>query len=168
MPKGCQLRSAGQLKDRLPPCAQAGDSAWAETPLDDWIFAPDHAVPLLENHFGVLSLEGFGLAESRRRPSAAGAILYYIRSTQRGTLDHVDRIGFYERQNCLVLDAVTVRNLELIEPLFAGTDAGVTLFRCLDATVTPMGKRLLRVVDAAAIDRPRRDRSDASTPSRCR
>jgi DNA mismatch repair ATPase MutS len=92
----------------------------------------------------VLSLEGFGLAGKQAAASAAGAILYYIRSTQRGTLDHVDRIGFYERQNCLVLDAVTVRNLELIEPLFAGTDAGVTLFRCLDATVTPMGKRLLR------------------------
>ena len=116
----------------------------AETPLDDWIFAPDHAIPLLENHFGVLSLEGFGLAGKRAAASAAGAILYYIRATQRGTLDHVDRIGFYERQNCLVLDAVTARNLELIEPLFAGTDAGVTLFRCLDATVTPMGKRLLR------------------------
>ena len=43
-----------------------------------------------------------------------------------------------------MLDAVTVRNLELIEPLFAGTDAGVTLFRSIDATVTPMGKRLLR------------------------
>jgi DNA mismatch repair protein MutS len=43
-----------------------------------------------------------------------------------------------------VLDAVTVRNLELIEPLFAGADAGVTLFRSVDATVTPMGKRLLR------------------------
>ena len=119
-------------------------SGWAETPLDDWIFAPDHAIPLLENHFGVLSLEGFGLAGKQAAASAAGAILYYIRSTQRGTLDHVDRIGFYERQNCLVLDAVTVRNLELIEPLFAGTDAGVTLFRCIDATVTPMGKRLLR------------------------
>lgn len=115
-----------------------------ETPLDDWIFAPDHALPLLENHFGVLSLEGFGLSGKRAAGSAAGAILYYIRSTQRGKLDHVDRIGFYERQNCLVLDAVTVRNLELIEPLFAGTDAGVTLFRCMDATVTPMGKRLLR------------------------
>jgi DNA mismatch repair protein MutS len=99
---------------------------------------------LLENHFGVLSLEGFGLAGKRAAGSAAGAILYYIRSTQRGKLDHVDRIGFYERQNCLVLDAVTVRNLELIEPLFAGTDAGVTLFRCMDATVTPMGRRLLR------------------------
>ena len=126
------------------PVPRVSGGGWAETPLDDWIFAPDHAIPLLENHFGVLSLEGFGLAGKRAAASAAGAILYYIRSTQRGTLDHVDRIGFYERQNCLVLDAVTVRNLELIEPLFAGTDAGVTLFRCLDATVTPMGKRLLR------------------------
>jgi DNA mismatch repair protein MutS len=126
------------------PVARVSGFGWAETPLDDWIFAPDHAIPLLENHFGVLSLEGFGLAGKQAAASAAGAILYYIRSTQRGTLDHVDRIGFYERQNCLVLDAVTVRNLELIEPLFAGTDAGVTLFRSLDATVTPMGKRLLR------------------------
>jgi len=115
-----------------------------ETPLDDWIFAPDHTIPLLENHFGVLSLEGFGLAGRAAAASAAGAILYYVRSTQRGTLDHVDRIGWYERQNCLVLDAVTVRNLELIEPLFSGTDAGVTLFRSIDAAVTPMGKRLLR------------------------
>jgi DNA mismatch repair protein MutS len=115
-----------------------------DTPLDDWIFAPDHAIPLLENHFGVLSLEGFGLAGRTAAAAAAGAILYYVGSTQRGSLDHVDRIGWYERQNCLVLDAVTVRNLELIEPLFAGTDAGVTLFRSIDAAVTPMGKRLLR------------------------
>ncbi|MCU1299339.1 MAG: mismatch repair protein MutS [Acidobacteriaceae bacterium] len=91
-----------------------------------------------------MSLEGFGLAGKPAAASAAGAILYYVRSTQRGTLDHVDRIGFYERQNCLVLDAVTVRNLELIEPLFAGNDAGVTLFRAIDCTVTPIGKRLLR------------------------
>jgi DNA mismatch repair protein MutS len=119
-------------------------SSFTETPLDDWIFSPDHALPLLENHFGVLSLEGFGLAGRTAAAAAAGAILYYVRSTQRGSLDHVDRIGWYERQNCLVLDAVTVRNLELIEPLFAGTDAGVTLFRSIDASVTPMGKRLLR------------------------
>lgn len=121
-----------------------GPSQCAETPLDDWIFAPDHAIPLLENHFGVLSLEGFGLAGRPAAASAAGAILHYVRSTQRGSLDHVDRIGWYERQNCLVLDAVTVRNLELIEPLFAGTDAGVTLLRSIDAALTPMGKRLLR------------------------
>jgi DNA mismatch repair protein MutS len=146
-------RNSGETSALARPPEPAGPSTpaptrstngVAETPLDDWIFAPDHAIPLLENHFGVLSLEGFGLAGKQAAASAAGAILYYIRSTQRGTLTHVDRIGFYERQNFLVLDAVTVRNLELIEPLFTGTDAGVTLFRCLDATVTPMGKRLLR------------------------
>jgi DNA mismatch repair protein MutS len=117
---------------------------WTDTPLEDWIFAPDHAIPLLENHFGVLSLEGFGLAGRPAAASAAGAILYYVRSTQRGTLDHVDHIGFYEKQNCLVLDTVTVRNLELIEPLFTGTGDGTTLFRAIDTTITPMGKRLLR------------------------
>jgi len=126
------------------PQPRASGATCTETPLDDWIFAPDHAIPLLENHFGVLSLEGFGLAGRMAAAAAAGAILYYVRSTQRGSLDHVDRIGWYERQNCLVLDAVTVRNLELIEPLFTGTDAGVTLFRSIDAAVTPMGKRLLR------------------------
>ncbi len=126
------------------PSPRSDGAGWSDTPLDDWVFAPDHAIPLLENHFGVLSLEGYGLAGKPAAASAAGAILYYVRSTQRGTLDHVDRIGFYERQNCLVLDTVTVRNLELIEPLFAGTDEGVTLFRSIDATLTPMGKRLLR------------------------
>jgi len=117
---------------------------WALTPLEDWVFAPDYAVPLVENHFGVLSLEGFGLAGKPSAATAAGAVLHYVRSTQRGTLDHVDRIGFYERQDCLVLDSVTVRNLELVEPLFAGSGEAVTLFRALDSTLTPMGKRLLR------------------------
>ena len=140
-PKELLYGSSAPLLDRRGE-AQAG--GFAETPLDDWIFSPDHALPLLENHFGVLSLEGFGLAGKTAAASAAGAILYYIRSTQRGTLTHIDRVGFYQRQNCLVLDATTVRNLELMEPLFAGADAGVTLFRCLDSTVTPMGKRLLR------------------------
>src|ERR1700735_2739739 len=148
-PKELLYGSAGPLfvcrRQRSPsPPPRASGSNCTETPLDDWIFAPDHAIPLLENHLGVLSLEGFGLAGRPAAAAAAGAILYYVRSTQRGSLDHVDRIGWYERQNCLVLDAVTVRNLELIEPLFAGTDAGVTLFRSIDAAVTPMGKRLLR------------------------
>src|SRR5215469_3088707 len=96
--------SSGQL-GRPEPLARPErrhEFACVDTPLDDWIFAPDHAIPLLENHFGVLSLEGFGLAEKPAAGSAAGAILHYIRSTQRGKLDHVDRIGFYERQNCLV------------------------------------------------------------------
>ena len=134
----------GNRPGGTPGPTRPGAASWALTPLDDWAFAPDHAIPLLENHFGVLSLEGFGLAGKPAAAAAAGAILHYVRSTQRGGLDHVDRIGFYERQTSLVLDAVTVRNLEMIEPLFSGTDAGVTLIRSLDATETPMGKRLLR------------------------
>ena len=127
-----------------PRMASLENATWAETPLEDWVFASDYAIPQVENHFGVLSLEGFGLANRAAAATAAGAILHYVRTTQRGSLDHVDRIGFYERQNCLVLDAVTVRNLELIEPLFAGSGDNATLFRCLDCTITPMGKRLLR------------------------
>jgi len=136
----------------------SSDAGFTETPLDDWVFAPDYAIPLVENHFGVLSLEGFGLANRPAAATAAGAVLHYVRSTQRGTLEHVDRIGFYERQDCLVLDAVTVRNLELVEPLFANSGDEVTLFRSMDATLTPMGKRLLRswmlrpAIDRAVIE----------------
>jgi len=122
----------------------AGERRFTETPVEDWAFSADYAIPLLENQFGVLSLEGFGLATRPAAAAAAGAILHYVRSTQRGTLEHVDRIGFYDRQDCLVLDAVTVRNLELVEPLFSSGGAETTLFRALDATLTPMGKRLLR------------------------
>ena len=137
-------RASAPAAASAPRIASLENASWAETPLEDWVFSPDYAIPQVENHFGVLSLEGFGLANRSAAATAAGAILHYVRTTQRGSLDHVDRIGFYERQNCLVLDAVTVRNLELIEPLFSGAGEGATLFRCLDCTVTPMGKRLLR------------------------
>ncbi len=128
----------------MPRMASVENATWAETPLEDWVFSPDYAIPLVENHFGVLSLEGFGLAGREAAASAAGAILHYVRSTQRGALTHVDRIGYYERQDCLVLDAVTVRNLELLEPLFSGGGDSLTVFRSIDCTITPMGKRLLR------------------------
>jgi DNA mismatch repair protein MutS len=143
-PREVLYASSLPLLERAGSEAGDGQAAWAQTPLEDWVFAPDHAIPLVENHFGVLSLEGFGLAGKPAASAAAGAILYYARSTQRGALEHVDRIGFYERHSALVLDAVTVRNLELVEPLFAGAGEAVTLFRALDATSTPMGKRLLR------------------------
>jgi DNA mismatch repair protein MutS len=139
-----QPRTNAPAAAAAPRIASLENASWAETPLEDWVFSADYAIPQVENHFGVLSLEGFGLANRLAAATAAGAILHYIRTTQRGSLDHVDRIGFYERQNCLVLDAVTVRNLELIEPLFSGAVEGATLFHCLDGTVTPMGKRLLR------------------------
>lgn len=141
------LAKYGDISSGTPQelrAALSESAGWARTPLEDWIFSPDYAIPLMENHFGVLSLEGFGLAGRPAASIAAGAILHYVRATQRGSLDHVDRIGFYERQSCLVLDAVTVRNLELIEPVFTNSGGDTTLFRALDYGCTPMGKRLLR------------------------
>ena len=61
---------ATPLPSAAPKMATLENATWAETPLEDWVFAPDYAIPLVENHFGVLSLEGFGLAD---RSAAATA-----------------------------------------------------------------------------------------------
>ncbi|HTZ88902.1 MAG TPA: DNA mismatch repair protein MutS [Alloacidobacterium sp.] len=121
-----------------------------KTPLEDWVFARDYAVPLLQQQLGAASLDGFGLSQHPAAAIAAGAILHYVRSTQRAELGHIDSIRFYERAEHLQLDQVTVRNLELIEPLFSEAGSETTLFRVLDCCQTPMGKRMLR----ASILRP--------------
>ncbi len=140
--------SAAESPQTLQTSAER--ARFTETPLEDWVFSPDYAIPLVENQFGVLSLEGFGLEGKPAAATAAGAILHYVRSTQKGTLQHVDRIGFYDRQEYLVLDAVTVRNLELVEPLFANTGNEVTLFRALDATAYAHGQTSAARMDATA------------------
>ncbi|MDX2152428.1 MAG: DNA mismatch repair protein MutS [Bryobacteraceae bacterium] len=117
------------------------------TEIDAWVFAHDYADRTLREHFKLLSLDGCGLAERRLAVAAAGAILHYLRETQRSALDHVERPAFYERSEAMVLDAVTVRNLELVEPLFTADLGGgreSTLLSLLDETVTGMGGRLLR------------------------
>ncbi len=112
------------------------------TPLEDWIFSLEYADRILREHFGLLTLDGCGLAGKPAAISAAGAILHYLRDTQRTTLDHLDQPRCYDRAETMTLDAVTVRNLELVEPVFAGE--GVTLISVLDQTATGMGGRLLR------------------------
>ena len=124
-----------------------------KTALEDWVFAADYAVPLLRKHFGVQSLDGMGLAGHEAATGAAGALVHYLQKTMQGGLEHLDTIRFYERAGCLVLDAVSVRNLELVDPLFSGESVQTTLFHTLDACCTPMGKRLLR----AALLRPSSD-----------
>jgi DNA mismatch repair protein MutS len=115
-----------------------------KTALDEWVFTADHALPLLRSHFRIHSLDGLGLSGHETAATAAGALLHYMRATKQGDLEHVDGLRFYERSSCLELDAVSVRNLELIEPLFSGETQQTTLFYTLDSCCTPMGKRLLR------------------------
>jgi DNA mismatch repair protein MutS len=116
----------------------------ARTRVEDWVWTQDFAVPLVERQLNVRSLEGFGLEGHEPAAIAAGAVLHYVRTTQKNEALHIDSLKFEEHSTALELDQVTVRNLELVEPLFQGQDDRVTLFRTLDACLTPMGKRLLR------------------------
>jgi DNA mismatch repair protein MutS len=112
------------------------------TEVEEWIFSYDYADRTLREHFRLLSLDGCGLADRTVAVCAAGAILHYLRDTQRAALDHLDRPTHYERADGMVLDAVTVRNLELLEPIVSGE--GATLLGVLDQTSTGMGGRLMR------------------------
>ncbi len=118
---------------------------WTITPLDAWVFSADYAQPLLAQHFGTRGLAGYGLDAHPAAATAAGAVLHYLKSTQQSQLQHLDNLRYYERAGHLQLDAVTVRNLELVEPLMPDAGRDTTLFYTLDACVTPMGKRKLRV-----------------------
>ena len=120
----------------------AGAQGPMRTELEEWIFSPDYADRSLREHFKLLTLDGCGLANRIAAVSAAGAILHYLRDTQRAALDHLEAPAFYDRAETMVLDAVTVRNLELMEPVFQGE--GATLIHVLDQTATGMGGRLLR------------------------
>jgi len=130
----------------------------ARTRVEDWVWTPEFAIPLVERQLNVHSLEGFGLTGHAAAAIAAGAVLHYVRTTQKNEALHIDSLRFEEHSTALELDQVTVRNLELVEPLFAGQDSHATLFYTLDACLTPMGKRLLRatilrpLVDAAALE----------------
>ena len=116
----------------------------ARTRVEDWVWTRDFAVPLVERQLNVRTLEGYGLDTHPAAAIAAGAVLHYVRTTQKIEALHIDSLKFQEHSTCLELDQVTVRNLELVEPLFVGQDSRATLFHTLDACQTPMGKRLLR------------------------
>jgi DNA mismatch repair protein MutS len=122
----------------------AFEGARTRTALEDWVFTAEYAVPLLRRQLGVLSLEGMGLGGHETAAVAAGALVHYLQKTMQGGLEHIDAIRFHAHDEGLTLDAVSVRNLELVEPLFSGESVQTTLFHTLDACATPMGKRLLR------------------------
>jgi DNA mismatch repair protein MutS len=140
-----------------------------ESRLEDWIFQRDYAERILREQFGVAELTGFGLDDHPQALCAAGAIVHYLReNAARGenapsvdALRHLDRVRYYEQHDSLVLDPVTVRNLELLTPIFteeSKPSGPTTLIAALDATVTGMGARLLRswilrpLIDGDAIE----------------
>jgi DNA mismatch repair protein MutS len=107
-----------------------------------WHFDLASASRLLTDQLGTLDLRGFGADELPLAIRAAGALLQYVRDTQKTALPHIRSLTVEEHGDALILDAATRRNLELDQSLSGNADA--TLFAVLDASITAMGSRLLR------------------------
>jgi len=118
-----------------------------------WYFEPDSAVRILCSQFQVHSLAGFGCADMLQAVAAAGCLLQYVKDTQRSALPHLTGISVEQRDDSVILDAASRRNLELEHSLSG--QAEHTLFGVFDRNVTPMGSRLLR----RWLNRPLRSRA---------
>ncbi len=127
----------GLLLDGVP-------SGAARTYRDDWIFDREAGREELLRRYGVQNLDGLGFqAEDGLLIAAGGALASYVREIQPEGVKHLQPPRILRPGTEMVLDEMTRRNLELVEPLRAGEDAG-TLVAVLDETVTSMGARLLR------------------------
>ena len=109
--------------------------------LDEWIFTFQYAEESLLKHFDTHSLKGFGIEGADVGIIAAGAILHYLKETEHPNLQHITSIHKIEQADYLWMDRFTIRNLELIHRT---NDGSRTLLDVMDATVTPMGARMLK------------------------
>ena len=113
------------------------------TPYAAWRFEETTARQALLTHFAAASLDGFGCADKPAAIRAAGALLQYLQETQRDNIGQIVSLRTYSTAEFMTLDEATRRNLELTESIRGGTAQG-SLLGVLDATLTPMGGRLLR------------------------
>lgn len=113
------------------------------TKRENWHFDHEAAFRSLTNHFGVHSLDGFGLKGMAAAITAGGSLLYYMQDDLNLKTSHIKSISPDHLSAYLSIDQATQRNLELTEPLHKGS-SNFTLLKLLDQTVTPMGARLLK------------------------
>ncbi len=127
-----------------------------QTSVERWTFDFDYAERLVLEHFGLHSLIGLGIEGAQIAVSTAGALLHYVKQTQRTALAHIDRPRFLEQKDWMVIDPVTIRHLEIFDPMYR--EQTTTLLHALDRTATSMGARLMRnwvrrpSVDSAVIE----------------
>ena len=112
------------------------------TETEDWNFEYDSCFAALTDHFKTHSLDGYGLVGMRAGICAAGALLEFVEDKLNQPLEHVRTIKPYSTSEFMVIDPITLRNLEILQSSRMGTKEG-TLLEVLDKTVTPMGGRML-------------------------
>lgn len=108
-----------------------------------WYFDDHSAKTTLLKHFGTKTLEGFGIDENFTSLSASGAIIEYLKETQKTALDHISTIKRIDRVKFLQVDQVSLRSLEVLRTMRGETAKG-SLLECVDETLTGMGGRMLR------------------------
>ena len=139
-----------------PNSSNSGDGPTL-TALDENEFDLSGCIAGLTSHFRVKELRGFGLEERDEAIRAAGACLRYVKHTQKSAAEHISEIKYFETNEFMVLDAVTLRNLEILEG--RNDNNKHTLFNVIDETITGMGCRLLR----AWLSRPSIKRAEIQT-----
>ncbi len=112
------------------------------TTAEAWTFDYESARRTLLTQLKAQTLQGFGLDDRPAAVAAAGALLQYLRDTQKADLAHVRDVTFRTGADCLLVDPTTLRNLEVLEAQDGGRSG--TLLHELDRSITPMGGRLLR------------------------
>lgn len=113
------------------------------TPWAAWHFDPGRCLEAMKSHFGVSTLEGFGLKDTSLAIQAAGAVIQYVKETQPGALSLLTSLKTYSLDDFMTLDTSTRRNLELTETIRTNSVQG-SLLGTLDHAETPLGHRLLR------------------------
>lgn len=108
-----------------------------------WTFESSNAINRIKEHFNVLSIDGLGLVKNKLSTNATGAIIDYLKSTQKRHLEHISAVNSYSLSDTMALDLSTRVNLELTETIRGKSKAG-SLLSVLDKTKTSMGGRLLR------------------------
>ena len=136
-PREIVVAAGVDVKAALPAAA-----AIPVTAIDGWSFDPGRAAETLREQLRVSGLEGFGLEARPRAVAAAGALVRYLRDTQKADLAHVRTLRLRESAARLLIDPTTIRHLEIVESAHGGR-AG-SLLDEIDRTVTAMGGRLMR------------------------
>jgi DNA mismatch repair protein MutS len=137
-PAECIVPSAvpDELKERVR------ERGVVVTSFKDEAFSEPRARRALLEHFRVASLAGYGCDGLPASIGAAGAALAYAKETQNSPLAHISTLFLRSSAQGMMLDAITLRNLEVKESIRSETK-GPTLLSCLDLTKTPMGSRML-------------------------
>ncbi len=110
---------------------------------EDWTFDYELSLKEITRHFNVKNLEGFGCEGLSLAVGAAGALLKYLKDTQKSELNNIDGLSAYQTSHYMVMDRNSHRNLELMQNMEDLSTSG-TLFGVLDHTKTPMGKRRIK------------------------